>query len=150
MFKKKSVLTPEMDDKIFNDFLYFYDLERKLHRLNQDKSKESNDCVCENIALLDPISLNIPAGKERMDYWLGNKSPSYKTGHRICTFIATITVKYGSEVVKEYRQRCLDALLEYGTLPVVITNLDHKYNTFWTYVLFIRAYNNFMYAEVIK
>ena len=56
LFSKTSHLTPQLDDQIFNDFLYFYDLECRLHRRNQDRSSEVNDNVCENIALLDPSS----------------------------------------------------------------------------------------------
>ena len=149
-FTRVSHLTPQLDDQIFNDFLYFYDLECKLHKRNQDRSSEVNDNVCENIALLDPTSLNTPQGVGRIDYLFGSKSPIYKTGHRIAVFTAECIIKYGSVVMDEYRQRCLRSLEEFRVSKTTIRDLDRKYNTFWTYPLFIRAYQNFLYKSVTK
>jgi hypothetical protein len=149
-FSKASHLTPQLDDQIYNDFLYFYDLECQLHRRNQDRSSEVNDNVCENIALLDPSSLNAKAGVKRVDYLFGSKSPVYKTGHRIAVFTASCIVKYGPSVMAEYKERCLRSLEEFHVSRDVIRDLDRKYNTFWTYPLFIRAYQNFLYKSVSK
>lgn len=142
-------LPPEQDDQIFNDFLYFYDLESKLHNRNQDRSNTVNDNVCENIALLDPSSLNAQQGVNRIDYLFGSKSPIFKTGHRICIFTSTCMIKYGPSVMQEYKRRCLRSLEEFGVRRSVIRYLDRKYKTFWTYPLFIRAYQNFSYKKLI-
>ena len=150
LFSKTSHLTPQLDDQIFNDFLYFYDLECRLHRRNQDRSSEVNDNVCENIALLDPTSLNAQAGIKRVEYLFGSKSPVYKTGHRIAVFTASCIVKYGPSIMDEYKDRCLRSLEEFRVSRDVIRDLDRKYNTFWTYPLFIRAYQNFLYKSVAK
>ena len=151
LFLSKSVhLTPQLDDQIFNDFLYFYDLECQLHRRNKDRSSEVNDSVCENIALLDPTSLNTKTGISRVDYLFGSKSPIYKTGHRIAVFTAACTIKYGPDVMDAYKAHCLRALEEFRVERSVIQDLHRKYNTFWTYPLFIRAYYNFLYRSVAK
>lgn len=150
MFRKPSPLTPQLDDQIFNDFLYFYDLECKLHRRNQERSSEVNDNVCENIALLNPSVLNTPVGVERINYLFGAKSPVFKTGHRISVFTSSCIIKYGQDVIDQYKDRCLSSLEEFHVKRSVIRYLDKQHKTFWTYPLFIRAYQNFLYKSVIK
>lgn len=149
-FRHRSVLTPELDDAIFNDFLHFYDLECKLHDRNADRSSTVNDNVCENIALLDPASLSTVQGVDRIKYLFGSKSPVYWTGKRIRIFTSSCYIRYGAEVMDEYKERCLSSLKQFTLSNAIIRMLDRQFNTFWTLPLFIRAYNNFAYRDLTK
>lgn len=148
--KKHDIITPEIDDKIFNDFILFYDMECKLHHRNRDRSSEQNDNVCENIGTLNPESLNTDQGVKRIDYLFGSKSQLYSTGLRIASFTSSCIIRYGSDVMDAYKKRCLVSLEEFRTRRDVIQQLSEKYNTFWTYPLFIRAYNHFSHLKMVQ
>lgn len=150
LLRKRDVITTEIDDKIFNDFIFFYDMECKLHKRNRDRSSEYNDNVCENIGTLNPESLNTEQGERRIDYLFGSKSQLYATGLRIATFTSSCVIRYGSDVMNAYKKRCLISLEEFHTRRDVIKRLSEKHNTFWTYPLFIRAYNHFSHLSMVQ
>ena len=139
-----------LDEKLFEDFLYFYDRERLLHRYNKEKSNEFNDCVVENIATLNPEALVTSEGSDRIDYLFGNKSPRYSVGIRIKAFAMECAVKYGSGPLESYKKRCLESLYEFRLSKKLIASYQEKHSCFWMYPLFIRAYNFFQYKELTK
>ena len=147
-FKRHDLITPELDDKIFNDFILFYGMECKLHSRNKDRSTEHNDSVCENIGTLNPQALNTDMGLNRIEYLFGSKSPLYATGLRIAEFTSSCVIRYGSDVMDSYKERCLTSLEEFRANRKVIRRLAKQYNTFWTYPLFIRAYNHFVHLKI--
>ena len=147
---KRDIITPEIDDKIFNDFIFFYNMECKLHHRNRDHSSEYNDNVCENIGTLNPESLNTEQGVKRIDYLFGSKSQLYATGLRIASFTSSCVIRYGSDVMDAYKKRCLVSLEEFRTKREIIHQLSRRYNTFWTYPLFIRAYNHFSHLKMVQ
>ena len=140
----------DLDDKIFNDFLFFYDRERLLHKNNKEKSNEYNDSVVENIATLNPIAFATENGRLRIDYLYGNKSPLYSVGLRIKGFAMDCSVKYGAAAMKKYKERCLTSLEEFGLSKRVIRQIQAKHSCFWMHPLFMRAYNFFQYKELTK
>ena len=153
IFNKKQesidVLT-SLDDKIFEDFLYFYDMECMLHAENKEKSPQYNDNPCENLGTINPGALTGEDAQKRISYFFEAKSPLYGTGARVRNFVASCIIKYGSETIKEYKERCLASLSEYGVPAQVVRAYQKRYTAFWTYPLFIRAYFHFQYIRLKK
>ena len=140
----------DIDTQIFEDFLYFYDMECLYHRENREKSTTYNDNPCENIGSTNPLALEDEELQKRIAYFFDAKSPLYRTGIRVKNFIAQCIIKYGQKTINDYKERCLASLTEYGVRAQYITAFQKRYSAFWTYPLFIRAYFHFQYISLKK
>lgn len=149
MFSKKQQrlsISPEITESIFNDFLRWYNNENRTFLKNPDNSIKESTCV--NIALLEPSGFIDDKGKARIEYLFGGKSPVQGTARRMKSLYSLMIVKYGQDVIQEFKTRCLESLITaYQLDSDLISNYDKTYNTFWMFPMFKRAFENTIFND---
>lgn len=138
---KRIDIVPAISEAIFDDFFRWYNNENNMYL--QMPETNIKDATCTNIALLEPSSFVTKAGIERIEYLFGGRSPIQGTARRMKALYAQLIVKYSLAVMNEFKTRCIESLsVAYHIDMETLNDLDTKYNTFWMFPMFKRAFEN--------